>query len=421
LAIDMRALDVRTGASVASFRQCAAPPRCATGIQCVSDVETSGFTLGVPQCNGKGGKSAVHFYKWGKEQVSLACSLAEVLRSFAMTPDGVFALGGSESGVLYVWDVASGELLRSHKAHYRSLCALTLSSDGGFVITGGDDALVHVWNIATLVDQGNQGAAVKPEATFTDHSLPVTSIACGSGGVGGYVFTGSLDLTCKIYDLARFSLVASVKCASPVTCLAVDALEMFLFRGCRDGKIYATALNASADAHEAASVFEGHSGPVTCLQCTNTGTKLVSSSTDGTVCVWDVLTGQLLRKMTPHDGLAVASIKLVSRPLSAFRGDGGAGMLIKPLQRYKRDQASAAPAVLARLCGSGEPEGESFEASSSRFAGMPSAPTPVSNGGAAAQEVKRLEAKVAELEARELKWKSVNERLYQMVQQKGRQ
>jgi pre-rRNA-processing protein IPI3 len=43
----------------------------------------------------------------------------ERLTSVAASPDGMFLAGGGVSGTLYIWETASGRLLRSWPAHYK--------------------------------------------------------------------------------------------------------------------------------------------------------------------------------------------------------------------------------------------------------------------------------------------------------------
>jgi len=40
--------------------------------------------------------------------------------------------------------------------------------------------------------------SVRPEHTWNEHALPITSIFCGVGGVRGRILTTSNDQTCKV-------------------------------------------------------------------------------------------------------------------------------------------------------------------------------------------------------------------------------
>ena len=56
---------------------------------------------------------------WEQEQVHQRCFTQEPIQAVAASPDGALCAGGGVSGVLYIWDTGSGQLLRSWPAHYK--------------------------------------------------------------------------------------------------------------------------------------------------------------------------------------------------------------------------------------------------------------------------------------------------------------
>ena len=47
----------------------------------------------------------IHVYSWGKDSVTMKIVPPEKIRSLRISPSGVWCLGGSESGKLFLWEV----------------------------------------------------------------------------------------------------------------------------------------------------------------------------------------------------------------------------------------------------------------------------------------------------------------------------
>ncbi len=70
----------------------------------------------------------------------------------AFSPDGATLVSASWDGVVKVWRVADGELLKSWGAHLGSVLSATFSPDGLWLATGGRDSTVRVWSTATWAE-----------------------------------------------------------------------------------------------------------------------------------------------------------------------------------------------------------------------------------------------------------------------------
>jgi WD40 repeat protein len=70
---------------------------------------------------------------------------------FAITfsPDGKFALSGGAHWVLKLWDVATGSELRSFVGHEEWVKSLAFSSDGRLALSGSKDKTLRLWDVAT--------------------------------------------------------------------------------------------------------------------------------------------------------------------------------------------------------------------------------------------------------------------------------
>jgi len=73
------------------------------------------------------------------------------VNSVAFSADGTSALSGSDDHTVILWDVATGQVIRRFEGHNASVTTVAFSPDGQFVAAGGHsaDASVCLWRMAT--------------------------------------------------------------------------------------------------------------------------------------------------------------------------------------------------------------------------------------------------------------------------------
>lgn len=69
------------------------------------------------------------------------------MTTLAMTPDGKRILTASRSLQVRVWDAATGESLRSFRAHDAPVISMAVDSTGFLLATGSSDGTTRVWDI----------------------------------------------------------------------------------------------------------------------------------------------------------------------------------------------------------------------------------------------------------------------------------
>jgi WD40 repeat protein len=107
------------------------------------------------------------------------------------------------SGRLGLWDVASGRPLRTFDGQQDAVTAVTLSFDGRYAVSGGGESIispgdgrfsqsgrVYLWEVAT-------GRRL---CTFTGHGDAVTSVCLSLDG--RHILSGSADRTVRLWDVA---------------------------------------------------------------------------------------------------------------------------------------------------------------------------------------------------------------------------
>uniref|UniRef100_A0A7S3R295 Anaphase-promoting complex subunit 4 WD40 domain-containing protein n=1 Tax=Dunaliella tertiolecta TaxID=3047 RepID=A0A7S3R295_DUNTE len=322
--------DLQTGVHLSSFKSNASPRNglCCLGKDYLVSAQTS--------------KDALQFWAWHKDQVLQRSFAMERITALAGTPDGMLLAGGGASGAVYVWEVASGRMLRSWAAHYKAVSAVSFSASGSLLVTASEDTLVSVWVTHELLDASMDTSAptfTRPEALYSwsEHTLPVTGLWVGQNGAEGasLVASCSLDRSCKLHRLSDGALLASVQLQVPLQCVALDSGEHALFAGGSDGSIFEVDLLSGGEVSAAGgghltlqpiARMAGHERPVNSLAFSSDGEVLVSGSDDGTARTWDLRSRQPVQILQTPGRLPVTSVLVLPCPERLAHGSlGGPG------------------------------------------------------------------------------------------------
>ena len=112
------------------------------------------------------------------------------VNSVAFSPDGQYALSGSDDETLRLWDVATGKTLRVFKGHDSDVNSVAFSPDGKYALSGCGSGALRLWNVAT-------GETMR---LFMGHSNSVNSVAFSPDGE--YALSGSIDETLRLWVVA---------------------------------------------------------------------------------------------------------------------------------------------------------------------------------------------------------------------------
>ncbi|KAJ6248128.1 wd repeat-containing protein [Anaeramoeba flamelloides] len=293
-------------------------------------------------------------------------SLPVIPTALVSTSGSEFLFVGDTEGKIYIWHVPTGRLLNFFSAHFREITCLKLTNDECHLISAGKDSVVSCWKISEILqgknqsndnydfafddeeeendnnndndngasEQFNQQKRILPVHKWADHTLEVTTIFCTPQDK---IITGSLDRTCKIYDLGcNGELLGSLLLPSMIRSVTADNCETALWVGCDNGHIYQIELKEidsvrkirntqrtsflvssnlkttnseeqnnegnSNEKFEQISEYEfyGHEFPLISLACSPDGTILVSGDSSGAIRIWDITTRQTISLFKKH-------------------------------------------------------------------------------------------------------------------------
>ncbi len=160
-------------------------------------------------------------------------------RFISLSADGRYAISASDSEVsLGLWEMSTGHLLRTFEGDSSLVQSVSLSADGKYALSGSADKTLKLWEVST-------GRCLR---TFVGHSGDAYSVCLSTDGK--YALSGSGDNTLKLWEV------------STGLCLRT---------------------------------FVGHIGWVVSVSLSADGKYALSRSEDNTLKLWEVSTGRCLR------------------------------------------------------------------------------------------------------------------------------
>ncbi len=207
------------------------------------------------------------------------------VKSVALNPDGKTLASGSCDRTIKIWDLSSGQLLRTLIGHSYSVKSIALSPDGKTLASGSCDRTIKIWDLPTG----------KLTRTLTGHADWVNSVAYSPDGKT--LASGSCDKSIRIWDLSTGKLIRILTGHSySVNSVAYSPDGMTLASGSSDETIKIWDLSTG----ELTCILTGHSYSVNSVAYSPDGKTLASGSNDETIKIWDLSTGKLTRNLTGH-------------------------------------------------------------------------------------------------------------------------
>ncbi|MEJ0012529.1 MAG: SH3 domain-containing protein [Bauldia sp.] len=216
--------------------------------------------------------------------VTLPVSHATTPDIMAYSPDGRFLLTGDYIHQIKLWNVATGELIRTYPGHADSITALTFSPDGAYFASGSDDKSVRIWNVAT-------GKIVN---TLTEHTAGVEALAFSPNGL--MLASGDDEGGVILQDFSPGAKgERTVTLDYPVMALKIDAAAGLLVAATH-GDIETLKL----DTLDKIDTF-GPGGLTVAPLFVPNSTRILIPTYDGALSLWDYGKGGLVQSfaMTP--------------------------------------------------------------------------------------------------------------------------
>jgi mono/diheme cytochrome c family protein len=212
------------------------------------------------------------------------------VRDVVFSVDGRTAASAGEDKLIFVWDVASGQVRRKLEGHRDEATSVALTADGKRLLSGGRDRTVRLWDVET-------GRELHRFAAHTD---AVRAVALSPDG--RLALSAGDDRTVRLWDITEGKELHSMAGhTGAVTCLAFSPDGRLALSGSDDRTLRLWDLAAGRER----SKWEGHTGAVYSVAFAPDGRQALSGGNDRVLRLWDVGSGKELRRFAGHANAVV--------------------------------------------------------------------------------------------------------------------
>ena len=194
--------------------------------------------------------------------------------SIVVTPDGQYAISGSEDKTLRIWKLKTGRCVRTMKGHNFEVTSVAVTPDGQYAISGSRDQTLRVWKLKT-------GRCIR---TMKGHTGWVTSVAITPDGK--YAISGSWDHTLRMWELKTGKCIRTLEDDTyHVDSVAITPDGKYVI----SGGIYAHTLHVlELKTGRCIRTLEGYTNGVRSVAITPDGKYAISKSKDYTRRLWEI-------------------------------------------------------------------------------------------------------------------------------------
>lgn len=213
---------------------------------------------------------------------------ASIVSSVGFSLDGALILSVSYDNTFRLWDVASGECIRSFHGEDDSFLSSALSPDRAYIVSGSIYNKIRLWDatsgkcIRSFIQQEHEGLlfciAFSPDSSS--------------------IIAGSRDNTLRLWDVTSGKSIHSFSGHEDyITSVAFSPCGAFIISGSHDKTLRLWEKSTG----KCIRSFSGHNEGVASVAYSPDGNLVLSGSSDNTLRLWNAASGKCIRAYTGHE------------------------------------------------------------------------------------------------------------------------
>ncbi|WP_152592086.1 NB-ARC domain-containing protein [Nostoc sphaeroides] len=227
----------------------------------------------------------IHLRQVDGRQVFVCKGHSSWVISLAFSPDGKIFASSSSDYTLKLWDVDTGQCLRTLQGHENEVWSVAFSLDSSTLASGSDDQTIKLWSVST-------GECLK---TFLGHTSWVHSVAFSPNGL--MLVSGSDDQTIKLWSIDTGKCLKTCKGhCDGIRSIAVSPNGQMLASSSEDQTVKLWDISTG----ECLKTLQGHSNEIYSVAFSPQSDLLASGSHDQTVRLWNISTGECIKTFQGH-------------------------------------------------------------------------------------------------------------------------
>ena len=218
------------------------------------------------------------------------------VQSVSFSPDGQFLVSGSRDQTVKLWDYRTGECLRTLEGHTHRVKAISIHPQGTMIASASDDQTVKLWDVVT------------GDCLHTLHGHCDWVVAVAFSPCGRWVASGSGDRTIKIWDVDSGRCIRTLKGHTHRVRSIAFSPTLPLLASSSDDQ---TVRLWDSETGMLLKTLTGHQGTVWSVAFHPDGRRLASGGKDETIRLWEIETGECLKTLRiekPYEGMNIQGV-----------------------------------------------------------------------------------------------------------------
>ena len=232
------------------------------------------------------------------------------VEAVAWSPDGRYAISGSEDYTLRLWEVSSGKCLKTLEGNESYVRSVSWSPNGRWILSGSEDYTMCMWEVSS-------GKCLR----IFEHTNHVRAVSWSPDS--RFALSGSNENTLRQRE------VSSGKClrtfdghTNGVYAVSWSPNGRYALSGSEDNTLRLWEVSTG----KCLNTFGGHTAMVTSVSWSPDGRNALSGSRDSTLRLWEISSGKCLRTMERN----AADVNSVSWSPDGHRAlSGSAGEVLR--------------------------------------------------------------------------------------------